>query len=303
MTELNSVEYPNASRWATLADTRHANTEAVNFIQSFFAAKNSHNVEATMEFISPDLSVYADVTLGWELVGFGGLKDVWALYMPEWGVGLSYPTRIVGHIEDGEGSVLIAFTDTPELFGGELRVFGSIDVRNHKITRWADCWDSAAMAAETYAALKRPEPEIALALRSEEAPSAERIRLVSRRLAEALSSGDVNSAANLFSYDGIFEDLALNTHVQGRNGIARFLDRVVDLAPFGRTILPGHIVGGDLGGGFEWGVAGSHPVRNGSSLIELDSDGFITRASFTYDSRNLSEADRGRLSALSVNPL
>jgi hypothetical protein len=66
----------------TLVDARHANQEAVDLFNRFFATKSRHDCDATMEFISRDLSVYVDATLGWELNGYDALKEVWAQYMP-----------------------------------------------------------------------------------------------------------------------------------------------------------------------------------------------------------------------------
>ena len=34
--------------------------------------------------------------------------------------------------------------DTPELFGGELRILAAVDFRDGKIVRWVDYWDAAA---------------------------------------------------------------------------------------------------------------------------------------------------------------
>jgi hypothetical protein len=122
-----------------------------------------------MEFISRDLSVYVDATLGWELNGYDALKEVWAQYMPTWGEGRSYPTRILGEVNGGTGSVMLEFTDTPELFGGDMRVLGAVDVVDGKITRWADYWDSAAYDSKRYEKLKRPPVDPPLALRSKPA--------------------------------------------------------------------------------------------------------------------------------------
>jgi len=47
--------------------------------------------------------------------------------------GLSYPTRILGDTR----SALAAFTDMPELFGGELRILGAADFADGKVDRRA----------------------------------------------------------------------------------------------------------------------------------------------------------------------
>jgi len=142
--------YPTIETFPTVVDARHANKEAVDLFNRFFATKSRHDCNATMEFISRDLSVYADATLGWEFNGYDALKEVWARYMPTWGEGRSYPARILGEVNGGTGSVMLEFTDTPELFGGDLRVLGAVDVVHGKITRWADYWDSAAYDSKRY---------------------------------------------------------------------------------------------------------------------------------------------------------
>src|SRR5258708_6980923 len=73
---------PSIETFPTIVDARHANKEAVDLFNRFFATKSRHDCNATMEFISRDLSVYADATLGWELNGYDVLKEVWAQYMP-----------------------------------------------------------------------------------------------------------------------------------------------------------------------------------------------------------------------------
>jgi hypothetical protein len=152
------------------------------------------------------LSVYADVTPGWELAGFTALRDTWAQYMPSWGSGLSYPLQVLGDIIGGNGSAMVLFTDTPELFGAEMRVCASVDVSGGRITRWADCWDSVNYEADVYRALKLAEPDVPLALRSEPAIAADRISRVSESLAAAVSAGDAEAAAGLFTYDATFDD-------------------------------------------------------------------------------------------------
>ena len=129
------AQYIDIGKLPTVLDAQHANKEAVELFNRFFATKSRHDPDPTMEFISRDLSVYADVTLGWELNGYDALKEVWAKYMPTWGEGRSYPTRILGEVNGGTGSVMLEFTDTPELFGADMRVLGTVDVVDGKITR------------------------------------------------------------------------------------------------------------------------------------------------------------------------
>ena len=296
------ASYPTIETFPTIVDARHANQEAVDLFTRFFATKSRHDCDATMAFISRDLSVYADATLGWELHGYDALKDVWAHYMPTWGEGRSYPTRMLGEVHGGTGSVMVEFTDTPELFGADMRVLGTVDVVDGKITRWADYWDSAAYDGTRFEKLKRTPVDPPLALRSKPAVTSARIRDVASKFVEMISGGNTAGAATLFSYDGVFEDRSLNTSIVGVPAITRYLARVNHTSPFGRGVTLGHVVGGEAGGGFEW-ASSSTPVRTGAAALSLNTEAQITRASIVYDSRNLSAASRSALAALTLEPL
>jgi limonene-1,2-epoxide hydrolase len=294
--------YPAFETFPTLVDARHANKEAVDLFNRFFATKSRHDCDATMEFISRDLSVYADATLGWELNGYDALKEVWARSMPTWGEGRSYATRILGDVNGGTGSVMLEFTDTPELFGGDLRVLGAVDVVHGKITRWADYWDSVAGVSERYEKMKRPPVDPPVALRTTPAATSARIRDVTSQFVGMLSGGDTEGVAALFSYDGVFEDRSLNAKIVGFPAINRYLARVNHKSPLGRGVKLGHVVGGDAGGGFEWASLSS-PVKTGAAALSINAEGQITCASIVYDSRDLSATSRNELAALTPEPL
>jgi limonene-1,2-epoxide hydrolase len=296
------VNYVDIEAFPTIVDARHANKEAVDLFNRFFATKSRHDSDATMEFISRDLSVYADVTLGWELNGYDALKEVWAKYMPTWGEGRSYPTRILGEVNGGSGSVMLEFTDTPELFGADMRVLGTVDVVDGKITRWADYWDSATYDGKRFEKLKQTPVDPPPALRSKPAVTSARIRDVASKFVEMVSSGNTAGAATLFSYDGVFEDRSLNTTIAGTPAINRYLARANPKSPFGRGVKLGHVVGGNAGGGFEW-VSPSSPVKTGAASLSINTEGKITRVSIIYDSRNLSATNRSDLAALALEPL
>ena len=284
-------------------DLRCCNPEAAQLLTDFFEAKNSHDVEATMQFISPDLSVYADVTLGWELNGYDALREVWAQYMPTWGEGRSYPTAILGAVSKGAGSAVVHFTDTSELFGAEMRVAAAVDISRGKITRWADYWDSANFSAAKFAEHKLPDPDIPVALRGAAAVSAARLDETAARLAAAISVGDMNEVGRLMSYDAIYEDRAVRVKIEGRSSVLRYLERSAPINPFGIGLLRGHTVGGSLGGAFEWGRTDGHAVKNGITTVWLDRDGSITHVVTTWHSRILRDDDRRYLSSLGVDNL
>jgi ketosteroid isomerase-like protein len=282
---------------------RGCNPDAAQLLTDFFEAKNSHDVDATMQFISPDLSVYADVTLAWELNGYDALREVWAQYMPTWGDGRSYPTAILGAVSKGDGSVVVHFTDTSELFGAEMRVAAAVDINRGKITRWADYWDSGNYSATKFGEHRLPDPEVPLALRSSAAVCAARLDETAARLATAVSVGDMNEVGRLMSYDATYEDRAVRVKIEGRSPVLRYLERSAPINPFGCGLDRGHTVGGPLGGAFEWARTDGHAVKNGITTVRLDREGSITHVVTTWDSRNLRDDDRRRLACLGIDSL
>ncbi len=90
-----------------------------------------------MKHFAPNV-VYIDAILGWPFYNHADLKAVLKQFMPKWpDTAKSYPTRVLGDMN----SAVIEFTDTPELFGGEGRVYAAIDFKDGKIVRQVDYWD------------------------------------------------------------------------------------------------------------------------------------------------------------------
>ena len=99
-----------------------------------------------MRFFSRDTLTYADATLGMVFNGSDAMHGAYASMMPQWGEGQSYPLMVWSKIVDGNGSALVHLVDTPEMFGGEARIFASVEVRDSGIVRWVDYWDSRAFS-------------------------------------------------------------------------------------------------------------------------------------------------------------
>lgn len=72
--------------------------------------------------------------------------------MPQWGAGISYATRIIG---DETGGV-IAVTDTPEMFGSEIRSLSVVDYAGGSVVRFVDYWDSRHFGREAASSMRTP---------------------------------------------------------------------------------------------------------------------------------------------------
>ena len=137
-------------------------------LERFFEIKTSCDVDGTMSYFAPDLATYTDATLGWNLDSFQALRDVFTQYMPGWGPpARSYATRILSN----EVSALVHMVDSPELFGGELRILAAVDWRDGKIIRWVDYWDAAAFPDELYSQFRTPDAEFPRDLKDAEIPT------------------------------------------------------------------------------------------------------------------------------------
>ncbi|MBW9116423.1 hypothetical protein JNB88_22560 [Rhizobium cauense] len=286
--------FAGSAAFPTKADTVAAAPETARLFNAYFDAKSRHDVEATMGFFSPQLLTYTDAVLGWPLDSYDSLKSVFAEAMPKWGSGKSYPVRVIG----GPNSAIVAFVDTPELFGGEIRLIGAVDFKDGKIIRWVDYWDSTGFPTDIYRAVRTPEAKFPTdfkesGIRNNASPE---IGKAAAGYHAAVSSGDFGHLADLLSYDVVYEDEALRTRVVGRDAVTRYLGRIVKSAPFGAGSTLLHVVGGKAGGGFEW----RGKEMRGITAIELNSDAKATRITTTYDGRLLSADLRKRLVSLSA---
>jgi ketosteroid isomerase-like protein len=264
-------------------------------LDTFFETKSACDLEGTMSYFAPDMASYIDATLGWDFDSYEALKGVFAQYMPNWAPpARSYATKILS----GETSALVHMVDTPELFGGELRILAAIDFSDGKIVRWVDYWDSSAFDDDLYAQFRTPADSFPKDFKDGQVPSRAAPELVdaAAALQEAFGAADAPGAYDLLHTDVVLVDMALRVHVIGRIETVAYLHRVLDQAPYGRSSELRHVVGGAGGGGFEWTSA---DALVGITALERDADGRITRITSVYDSRQLEPARRAVLIAAS----
>lgn len=284
-----------------IVDTTHATKASAAFFKSYFTAKSRHDVEATMSHFAKPSMNYIDAPLGWTFYGYDALKGVFVEYMPKWPPsGLSYATRILGD----EHSALVAFTDTPELFGSEVRILAAIDLKDGKVVRWVDYWDGRHFGAELAAKFRTPPEKFPTDFKEASATgnASAKIRAVAAKLHAAFASSDAKSAAALFSSDAVYEDMTLRTQILGKLAIERYLARALARLPSGEGSSLVHVVGGDMGGGYEWqtGPAYQASVRRGVTAMALDRDGKVTRLTTVWDGAVVPQGDVQALMALSI---
>ncbi len=272
-----------------VVDTSHATPEAAKFFKSYFTAKSEHKPVPTTDHFSEAHLTYIDAALGWPFYSKKGMTDLFEQYMPKWPPsGLSYPTRISGDTH----SALVAFTDTPELFGGEIRILAAIDFKDGKIVRWIDYWDGRSFGAETAAKFRTPPDKFPTNFDYDVASdgASAKIKDLAQKLAAAFAAGDAGAADALFSSDAIYADRALRTVILGKLAIGKYLARVLATVPYGKGAKLVHVVGSDQGGGYEWTNTDSS-VKRGIVAIDLNAAGKIERLNTTWDNGVMSDAD------------
>jgi len=250
-----------------------------------------------MSFFSPSLVTYIDATLGWDLDGYDTLKAVFSQYMPNWSPpARSYMTGVFSN----ESSALVYMVDTPELFGGELRILGAVDFADGKIVRWVDYWDASSFDATLYSQLRTPAESFPRDLKDRLVPTQAASELVAAAttLHDAFTAADAAAAAVLMHTDVVLEDRSLRTQVLGRIETARYLNRVLADVPYGQSSRLRHVVGG--GGAFEWTSGPDGGELVGITAVEIDADGLLTRITSIYDSRQLTADTKTALLAASV---
>jgi hypothetical protein len=270
-------------------------------LERFFKTKTSCDVDGTMSYFAPDLATYTDATLGWDSDSFQALRNVWEQYMPGWAPpARSYATGILSN----DVSALVHMVDTPELFGGELRILAAIDFRDGKIIRWVDYWDAGPYDEQLYGKFRTPSAHFPRDLKDAEVPTQAAPELVAAAAAlqHAFTAGDASAAASLLHTDVVLTDMSLRAQLIGRIETARYLGRVLADVPYGQSSLLRHVVGGTAGGGFEWTAGPDHGRLVGITALELDADQLITKVTSVYDSRQLSPARRAALVIASVGP-
>lgn len=277
---------------------KRAEPQLVQFLEGYFSTKSAGDVEGTMSYFSPQLITYGDASLGFNL-SYDALKAVFVQMMPMWsGSGQSYPTNILSN----EQSALVAFFNTPEMFGSELQALAAVDLMGGKIVRWVDYWDGTGVNDAFYDRRAPADQYPADFKQAQVATQASPTVIeASTALQHALSAGDAEAAGRLMSDDVAYEDLALRTQIVGRTALTRYLGRVLGEIPYGETSRLRHVVGGARGGGFEWVGAPASEVRAGITALELDTNGRITRVTTVYNSRLFTSARKEQLVLASMD--
>ncbi|MFD4674508.1 hypothetical protein ACFWNN_32630 [Lentzea sp. NPDC058450] len=266
---------------STVIDASHATREVAARFSDYFRTKSSKTPDGLMAFFDRRNTTYIDAILGWPFYTWQELHDLFAEYMPQWPKdGTSSPVRVLGDAT----SAVVFFTNSVNLFGpSEMRAAGVVNFnRQGRITRWVDYWDGRHFGTDNLNGSKLPDDQFPRdfkeSLSGETAAST--MRRVSDRLNTLLRNGE--SAASLFAYDAVFEDVSAHLQIIGPRSISAYLTSATGLLPYtGNGVAVRHVAGSAAGGGYEWTATGRVP--RGLNALELDEQGKITRLTAVWD--------------------
>ena len=279
-----------AVKLPVLADTSHSTPETAAFFKGYFAAKTSLDAETWVSFFNRDQTYYFDAAVGGGSPNFTDWVAATNYYTGLWGEGAaSYPTRILGDRIQG---AVVEFTDTPEMFGSELRILAAVDFRERNVTRQVDYWDGRG-SQFIKERVDDAQYDTKLGLESVEEVASPVMQRIAHQLQAHLSKANSSAAAGLFSPDGTLEEKTMRVRLDGRLNIEGYLQRTVELMPYGPGSQMQHVLGNQFGGGYEWSAGNRNStmgVLNGITALELDDNELITRCTILWESSKVDDA-------------
>ena len=188
---------------------------------------------------------------------------------------------------------MVAFTDTPELFGGEIRILAAIDFKDGKVVRWIDYWDGRSFGAEAAAKIRTPPDKFPtnfdydVASDGASAKIKDVVAEARRRLRRGRRGGS-RRAVQLRRR--LSRPRVARAHSRQSTRSGNIWRACWPTVPYGKGSKLMHVVGSDQGGGYEWTNADSS-VKRGIVAIDLNSAGQIERLDTTWDNGVMSDAD------------
>ncbi|MDH6221906.1 hypothetical protein [Streptomyces pseudovenezuelae] len=280
-------------------DRSHTTDGVVRRLVGLYAAKSRHDVEATTSHFHRPRLTYIDAAFNGYSPSWQPYHDYFAYVMPTWPASaVSYPTRIIGDSR----SAVVMFTDTPGMFGNEMRVIAAMDFVDGKVTRQIDYSDGRHYGVAAAAAYRNPTP--LPAQWGEQFVHSTPPRLLTRTLTalhDALTAAEADAVARLFTTEGIYEDRTLHLSVAGPLAIRRSLADVLRMLPCTQQTSVRHTVGSEQGGALERSNPGAQVDRD-IIAVELDHQGSIQRLTTVCDGSFVSDADIRRMLATTIEP-
>ena len=267
-----------------LPDTSHAGHDLAPHIRGYFEAKSTKNLDWQTSYFNAKQFTYIDAILGWHWYSKAALSAALESWYPTWPAdSKSYPTRLLG---DTTSAILI-FTDTPGMFGpGQVRNYGAVNFNpDGTIGRWVDYWDARQFGVAAWQSEVEPPNNWPTDFRESTVgeTASPLMRTVAHNLATAFKNGDITAAMELFSTDAVYEEVSAHIQITSQASITTYLTGAASILPYiGSGTDVRHVLGNNIGGGYEW-TNTTGPIPRGITALELDPWGKIERFSAVWN--------------------
>jgi ketosteroid isomerase-like protein len=262
--------------------------------QRYFAAKAAHDLDALTGLFLAGID-YEDAVLCRRTHGAERMRATYQkIFERAPAAAGSSLTWWAGNEHGGA----VRFSNDAGLFGAPMRVAAVIELDGGRVARQRDYWDGRAIPTGTLAGLRTEYP---CHLPPADLPAVQRR---ARNAALGAAAADFRSAldsgsglARCLAQDAVLADLACGVQVAGRPAVAKFLADWAATLPYGPGARETNIVGGALGGGWEWAPAGEfrESVGAGLTTVRLTGEGLVAELAFAWDASRLSGSERARL--------
>jgi hypothetical protein len=196
----------------------------------------------------------------------------------------------------------VYFTNDPGIFfPADMQSVSVVNFIDGKIARWLDYRDYNNIGEANLKGMRRPDEQFPADFKESLVGdvATARIKRAAVSLNQALAAEDAAGAAALFAPDATFVDLTAHLRITGPRHITSFLTAAQGTLPYmGPGVVVRHVVGSDLGGGYEWRANGVVP--RGVNVLELDGQGLITSFESIWDGSRLDDDELLRLARAAI---
>lgn len=281
-------------------DTVQPDSRALPFWQLYYSAKSARDADALTSLFGAQV-VYEDNTLRSLMEGdHEFIRHQWEGLFSVVPRG---PRAVLNRVAGTMSGAAVESTDEAGFFTSvPLNGLSIVDLKDGLIVRMTDYWDSAQLSEAEWSGFQAAfsmSPGWHAAETGDHPGTGNAsfgLQSLVERFVAACSTGNSAAASAFFHPAGSYQCNAMGLSAQGGAAIAELFGALVPVAPDGLGVKLTHVVGNELGGGFEWVAASAVPgaVLRGATAIELVG-GLIARVAVYFDSRLMDEGQKRSL--------
>ena len=274
--------------------------EVTAFWQGYFSAKSGRDADKISTYFGADV-VYEDNSLRRRMTGNNAyIHDQWQALFSSVAPG---PRSLLDAAHGTMSGAAVELTNEAGLFTSvPSQGLSIVDLRDGKIVRITDYWDSAQISEAEWTGLQagfamNPAWQATDTGNHPGTASATAgLQTLVEQFFVAYSAGSAASSLAFFDANATYVNKPLGIEAQGTAAIAKVLNATLNLLPDGLGAHLTHVVGDEFGGGVEWMASAAAPgaVLRGATVIDL-TNSKISNMRVFFDSRLLTLEQKQRI--------